>query len=161
MPIFWSGLLFTTYHSLSWTWRRFRRLSPRRRALCSPWRNRFNLLGCVDPFSLDIIQSHSMVYVDAEQTKAFLQKVRLASGDTPVSIVLDNARYQHCQAVKDKAAELGINLLFLPPYSSNLNIIERLWKYTRRHVLAGKYFDSPTKFHETLRFFFWGWLYQS
>ena len=29
-------------------------------------RNRFNLLGCVDPFSLDIIQSHSMVYVDAE-----------------------------------------------------------------------------------------------
>ncbi len=66
-----------------------------------------------------------MVYVDAEQTKTFLQKVRLASGDTPVSIVLDNARYQHCQAVKDKAAELGINLLFLPPYSPNLNIIER------------------------------------
>lgn len=117
-------------------------------------RNRFNLIGCVDPFSLDIIQSHSMVYVDAEQTKSFLEKVRLESGDIPVSIVLDNARYQHCQAVKDKAAELGINLIFLPPYSPNLNIIERLWKYTRRHVLAGKYFDSPVKFHEALRHFF-------
>lgn len=117
-------------------------------------RNRFNLLGCVDPFSLDIIQSHSMVYVDAEQTKAFLEKVRLNSGDTPVSIVLDNARYQHCQAVKDKATELGIDLIFLPPYSPNLNIIERLWKYTRRHVLAGKYFDSPAKFHDALRHFF-------
>ena len=101
--------------------------------------NRFNLLGCVDPFSLDIIQSHSMIYVDAEQTKAFLEKVRRESGDTPVSIVLDNARYQHCQAVKDKAVQLGINLIFLPPYSPNLNIIERLWKYTRHHVLAGKY----------------------
>ena len=67
-------------------------------------RNRFNLLGCIDPFSLDIIQSHSMIYVDAEQTKAFLEKVRRESGDTSVSIVLDNARYQHCQAVKDKAA---------------------------------------------------------
>lgn len=67
-------------------------------------RNRFNLLGCVDLFSLDIIQSHSMMYVDAEQTKMFLEKVRQESGDTPVSIVLDNARYQHCQAVKDKAA---------------------------------------------------------
>lgn len=117
-------------------------------------RNRFNLLGCVDPFSLDIIQSHSMVYVDADQTKAFLEKVRRESGDFPVSIVLDNARYQHCQAVKDKATELGIDLIFLPPYSPNLNIIERLWKYTRRHVLAGKYFDSPAKFHDALRHFF-------
>lgn len=117
-------------------------------------RNRFNLLGCVDPFSPDIIQSHSMAYVDAHQTKAFLEKVRLASGDIPVSIVLDNARYQHCQAVKDKAAELGISLIFLPPYSPNLNIIERLWKYTRRHVFAGKYFDSPARFHEALRHFF-------
>lgn len=117
-------------------------------------RNRFNLIGCVDPFSHDIIQSHSMVYVDADQTKAFLEKVRRESGDSPVSIVLDNARYQHCQAVKDKAAELGISLIFLPPYSPNLNIIERLWKYTRRHVLAGKYFDSPAKFHDALRHFF-------
>lgn len=117
-------------------------------------RNRFNLLGCVDPSSLDIIHSHSMVYVDAEQTKTFLEKVRMKSGDYPVSIVLDNARYQHCKAVKEKAAELGINLIFLPPYSPNLNIIERLWKYTRRHVLAGKYFDSPAKFHDALRHFF-------
>lgn len=117
-------------------------------------RNRFNLLGCVDPFSLDIIQSHSMVYVDAEQIKSFLEKIRPESGDIPVSIVLANARYQHCQAVKDKAAELGINLIFLPPYSPNLNIIERLWRYTRRHVLAGKYFDSPVKFHEALIHFF-------
>lgn len=117
-------------------------------------RNRFNLLGCVDPFSLDIIQSHSMVYVDADQTKSFLEKVRRESGDSPVSIVLDNARYQHCQAVKDKAAQLEIDLIFLPPYSPNLNIIERLWKYTRRHVLAGKYFDSPAKFHDALRHFF-------
>lgn len=117
-------------------------------------RNRFNLLGCVDPFSLDIIQSHSMVYVDADQTKSFLEKVRRESGDSPVSIVLDNARYQHCQTVKDKAAELGISLIFLPPYSPNLNIIERLWKYTRRHVLAGKYFDTPAKFHDALRHFF-------
>ncbi|MBO5182052.1 MAG: transposase [Paraprevotella sp.] len=35
-------------------------------------------------------------------------------------------RYQHCKAVMDKAKILGIELLFLPPYSPNLNIIERL-----------------------------------
>lgn len=59
-------------------------------------RNRFNFLGCVDPFSLGIMQSHSMIYVDADPTKSFLEKVRRKSGDIPVSIFLDNARYQHC-----------------------------------------------------------------
>lgn len=117
-------------------------------------RNRFNLLGCIDPFTLDLICIHSMMYVDAGQTKAFLEKVREASGDLPVSIVLDNARYQHCRAVMEKAAELGIELIFLPPYSPNLNIIERLWKYARKQVLAGRYFDTPAKFHEALRHFF-------
>ena len=112
-------------------------------------RNRFNLIGYVDPFSLDIIQSHSMVYVDAEQTKVFLEKVRQESGDSPVSIVLDNARYQHCQAVNDKAAELGINLIFLPPYSLNLNIIIH-----KTSCLAGKYFESPANFHDAVRHFF-------
>ncbi|MFG6426121.1 MAG: transposase [Muribaculaceae bacterium] len=101
-------------------------------------RNRFNVLGCIDPFTFDLIESHSMEYVDAGQVKDFLGKVRDASGDIPVSIVLDNARYQHCQAVKEEAARLNIKLIFMPPYSPNLNIIERLWKYTRRHVLAGK-----------------------
>lgn len=117
-------------------------------------RNRFNVLGCIDPFTFDFIESHSMVYVDAEQVKEFLIKVRNASGEIPISIVLDNARYQHCNAVKEKAAELNIDLIFLPPYSPNLNIIERLWKYTQRHVLAGKHFASPASFHEALRHFF-------
>lgn len=117
-------------------------------------RNRFNLLGAIDPFTMDLIQSHSMVYVDAEQVKAFLEKVRNHSGDIPVSIVLDNARYQHCHAVKEKAAELGIDLIFLPPYSPNPNIIERLWKYTRKTVLAARFFETPFLFHEALRIFF-------
>ena len=117
-------------------------------------RNRFNLLGALDPFTLEHIQSHSMVYVDAEQVKMFLEKVRDQSGNRPVSIVLDNARYQHCQAVKDKAAELGITLIFLPPYSPNLNIIERLWKYTRKEVLNARFFETPALFHQALRRFF-------
>lgn len=117
-------------------------------------RNRFNVIGCVDPISHEIISSHSMVYVNAEQVKDFLEKVRKQCGDIPIAIILDNARYQHCEAVKEKARELGIELIFLPPYSPNLNVIERLWKYVRRHVLAGRYFDTPAKFHEALRCFF-------
>ena len=49
--------------------------------------------------------------------------------------MLDNARYQKCQSVADKAKELGIELLYLPPYSPNLNLIERLWKFLRKKAL--------------------------
>jgi transposase len=52
---------------------------------------------------------------------------------------MDNARYQHCNAVKAHAAKLGIELLFLLPYSPNLNLIERVWKLTKKKCLTNKY----------------------
>jgi transposase len=53
----------------------------------------------------------------------------------PVTLVMDNARYQRCRLVQDLAETLEIELLFLPSYSPNLNLIERYWKY-----LKGKLF---------------------
>jgi transposase len=50
--------------------------------------------------------------------------------DTAITLVMDNARYQRCDKVMTKAKEFGIDLLFLPPYSPNLNLIERLWKFS-------------------------------
>jgi hypothetical protein len=41
-------------------------------------------------------------------------------------------RYQHCKLVQGTAKDLGIELLFLPSYSPNLKIIERLCKFTRK-----------------------------
>jgi transposase len=55
-------------------------------------------------------------------------------------LYLDNARYQHAQAVREwveaqKAQGVEFVLDFLPPYSPNLNLIERLWKFLRKHAL--------------------------
>jgi transposase len=63
---------------------------------------------------------------------------------------MDNAKYQHCKIVMQMANELGINLLFLLSYSPSLNIIERLWKFTKRQILYAKYYDSPDKFHSAV-----------
>ena len=63
---------------------------------------------------------------------------------------MDNARYQRCNKVTDKAKELGVHLLFLPPYSPNLNLIERLWKFTKKKCLYNKYYESFTDFKDAI-----------
>jgi hypothetical protein len=57
-----------------------------------------------------------------------------------VTIVLDNARYQKCKIVEESALSLSIELLYLPSYSPNLNLIERRWKLVKKKCLYGKYF---------------------
>jgi transposase len=68
----------------------------------------------------------------------------------PLTIVLDNAKYQRCQKVTDYALELEIELLFLPTYSPNLNLIERLWKFTKKKCLYGKHHKNFKDFKESI-----------
>ncbi len=67
----------------------------------------------------------------------------------PVHLVLDNARYQKCAAVQGLAKELGITLEYIPPYSPNLNLIERIWKFTKGG-LRSKYYSDFKSFQEKI-----------
>ena len=69
------------------------------------------------------------------------------------SVILDNAAYQRCRKVKNCTAELNINLIYLPPYSPNLNLIERLWKFLRSNIHANKYYDSFKQFFDNVHDF--------
>ena len=60
--------------------------------------------------------------------------------------MLDNARYQRCQLVEALAAALQIELLCLPAYSPNLNLIERVWKFVK--AISGKEFTSLTRLNQ-------------
>ena len=68
----------------------------------------------------------------------------------PVSLILDNARYQKCQLVFDKAKTLNIELVYLPAYSPNLNLIERLWRFVKKEVLYSRYYDLFSAFKEAI-----------
>ena len=74
----------------------------------------------------------------------------------PLTIVLDNARYQRCALVQSLAQTLGIELLFLPPYSPNLNLIERFWKFVNKQCLYSKRLSGNRTFiREGLRSYAW------
>lgn len=117
-------------------------------------RNRINVLGAVNAITKEVITLSNTTYITAETIVAFLKQLKEHYGEIPIKIVLDNARYQHCRLVEEYAKQLNINLLFLPSYSPNLNIIERLWKFTKRKILYAKYYETPADFHQAICCFF-------
>ena len=81
---------------------------------------------------------------------ALLGKIAALGGSVPVTLVPDNARYQRCVLVIDRAKQLGIELLFLPSYSPNLNLIERLWKFVKKEVLNSRHHQDFKRFQEAI-----------
>ncbi len=117
-------------------------------------RNRINVPGAVNAITKQVITMSNTTYINADTIVAFFKQLKEHYSDLPLKIILDNARYQHCKYVEEQAKNLGITLLFLPPYSPNLNIIERLWKFTKKEILYAKYYDTPVKFHQAITGFF-------
>ena len=81
-------------------------------------------------------------YINATTVCELLRKLSIQYAGRPITIVLDNARYQHCKLVEDLAVELGITLRFLPSYSPNLNLIERIWKFVKKKCLYNIYYET-------------------
>lgn len=108
-------------------------------------RQRFNVLGALNAITHELTTVTNTTYITATEVCELLRQ--LAKNATkPITIVLDNARYQRCSAVTQLAKELNIELLFLPPYSPNLNLIERLWKLVKKRCLNSRYHSDFQQF---------------
>ena len=113
-------------------------------------RVRYNVLGAIDAVSHNLITVCNNGYINAQSVCELLLKIYKQNIDIPITIVLDNARYQRCELVENYAKELNIELLFLPSYSPHLNIIERLWKWVKKDCLYCKYYDKSVKFQKAI-----------
>ncbi len=113
-------------------------------------RVRYNVLGAIDAVSHELITICNNGYINAQSVCDLLLKIANQNVGIPVTIVLDNARYQHCNLVEKYAEELNIELLFLPSYSPHFNIIERLWKWIKKDCLYCKYYDKSVKFQNAI-----------
>ena len=114
-------------------------------------RQRYNVLGAVHAVTHELVCVTNHTYVTAATVCDLLRKIAALGLATPITLVLDNAAYQRCQLVQNLAAELGIELLFLPSYSPNLNLIERLWKYVKKRSLNGKYYATFAEFQAAIQ----------
>ena len=113
-------------------------------------RKRFNVLGAIDAVTREFLTVANDTYINAASVCELLTKVRKHCPELPVTIVLDNARYQKCKIVRDLADSLKIELLYLPPYSPNLNLIERLWKFVKKKCLYSKYYKDFEAFKASI-----------
>lgn len=123
--------------------------------LSNTGRRRLNIIGAINPVTLEPTILLTEENCCTEVIEVFLEEIRkqYQRADT-ICIVLDNARYQRSYQVREKARLLNIDLLFLPPYCPNLNLIERLWKHFKKTVMKNEYYQSFQEFEDIIYNFF-------
>jgi len=109
-------------------------------------RQRFNVLAALDAITHHLVTVTNHTYINAHSVCQLMQKLRHLTPALPIVLILDNARYQKCQPVWAMAHDLNIQLLYLPPYSPNLNLIERLWKFVKKKCLYSIYYPDFNTF---------------
>jgi transposase len=109
-------------------------------------RKRFNVLGAIDAVTHELTTVCNDTVINAETVCELLRSLAARYAGLPLTLVLDNARYQRCALVQELAKGLRIELLFLPAYSPNLNLIERLWKFVKKECLSCRYYEDFARF---------------
>jgi transposase len=113
-------------------------------------RQRFNVLGAWNAVSRQLLAVTNTTVVNTETMCQLLRTLAAQNLAGPITVVLDNAKYQRNQVVQALAADLAITLLYLPSYSPNLNLIERLWGFAKRKSVYGKYHPTFAAFRAAI-----------
>jgi transposase len=104
------------------------------------------VLGALNAITHEVVTITNDSYINALSVCDLLRKLAAKHTEETITLFLDNARYQKCKIVQALAEELNIELIYLPSYSPNLNLIERLWRHVKQQVLYSRYYDSFPKF---------------
>ena len=118
-------------------------------------RKRITIIGALNAVTHQPTTLITESNCDKEAMKCFLEELRKDyPGFKRISVFLDNARYSHNKEVVAHAKTLNIKLIFLPPYSPNLNLIERLWKFFKKKIKNNIYHKTFTDFKNAVTDFF-------
>lgn len=116
----------------------------------SSGRKRLNILGALNAVTHEMMTVINETYINAWAVVELMRKIREKTPTGRIVFILDNARYQACHIVRSAANMLHIELLYLPPYSPNLNLIERVWKFIRKKCLNCVYYENFDMFSKAI-----------
>jgi transposase len=114
-------------------------------------RQRLNVLAAVNAMTQELCTVENLTYITADTACDLLRLLAGAHQGIPITIILDNARYQRCALVQTVAQELEIELLYLPAYSPNLNLLERFWRFVKKQCLYSKYYPDSAAFQQAIQ----------
>lgn len=117
-------------------------------------RARINLSGAIDILSHKIVVQEDKT-LNADATIRFLRKIEEAYPTKKrIHLFCDNAPYYRNKGVTKYLRTSKIQLHFLPPYSPNLNPIERLWKWMKERIIYNTYYEYVEDFRFAVLGFF-------
>ena len=107
-------------------------------------RKRLNILGAYNPEDCSFLHITSEENCNAESVIEYLELISNHYEGIPrVNLILDNVRYFHAKIVREwLEANNHINVIYLPAYSPNLNLIERFWKYVKKNLVKNIYYKK-------------------
>lgn len=118
-------------------------------------RSRLNIAGALRLGHLSAAIINRYETVNGESIVDFLKRTRnYYKSSSSIHLIIDGAGYHRSELVKEAAKKLNIELHYLPPYSPNLNPIERLWKVMNKHAGNSQYFATAKAFRERIDDFF-------
>jgi len=118
-------------------------------------RKRVNILGAFDFNNFKTITTLTEESCNSERIVEFFTKIKSHyPKNQEIVIILDNASYNRSYYTTKYAEYYGLELYFLPPYSPNLNLIERLWKFCKSKLIYNKYYEKFDEFKNSIINFF-------
>jgi len=117
-------------------------------------RSRLNIHGVYNPENCEVLTREDKT-LETRSTIEFLKEIENHyKNKKKIQIILDNARYYKNKEINNYLSTSRINFIYLPPYSPNLNLIERLWKLLRKKVMNNIYYETFIKFKDAVFDFF-------
>jgi len=117
-------------------------------------RQRLNINGAVSLDTLNLVMRYDDT-INAQSTIKLFEQIEIAyPGATKITVICDNARYYRSKLVRAYIEDSRIELMFLPPYAPNLNLIERYWKYFKKNILYNQYYETFKEFKQACIGFF-------